>query len=308
MIGMKYLDKLQELIAGKVLINEPMKNHTTFRIGGPAEVLVIPNDVDDLIKGIRFAEHSGILWHVIGNGSNVLVDDKGVRGIVFKIKRIIDGLHIDGEKVIAGAGIMLPHLARFVAKRGLSGLEHVVGIPGTLGGAVVMNAGSAGHEISEVVKKVKVLEPPGNIKILRKEDLQFGHRYSCLQNGKRIVLEVELKLSRDDPLMIQRRMDELIKKRRKTQPLQYPSAGSVFKKPKGNFAGRLIEKADCKGMRQGDAEVSKIHANFIINRGNASSKDIFCLMQKVQQIVKRKFDVILEPEIILMGNFGKRIF
>ena len=298
MINISYLKKH---IKGKILINEPLKNHTTFRIGGAADIMIIPEDVESLINIIKIANDNNIAWFVMGNGSNILVSDEGYRGIIIKICKAINYIKIEGNKIVAGAGVILPYLSVYAAKNGLGSLEHLAGIPGTLGGAVVMNAGSCKEEIGNVVEEVKIINSEGEIETLSKEDLKFGYRYSSLQNGSKIVLEVKLKLKKENPDVIKDRIRKILKKRREKFPLKYPNAGSIFKKPKDAYAGELIEKAGCKGLKVGDAKVSEKHANFIINLGNAKAKDVLFLLKKVRKRVYDKFGILLEPEITFLG-------
>ncbi|MFH1963096.1 MAG: UDP-N-acetylmuramate dehydrogenase [bacterium] len=287
-------------IKGQIKINESMRNHTTFRVGGTADILILPKDIEDVQNVVKYAKSEGIPCYVIGNGSNLLVSDKGIRGIVIKICKVLNEIIISENTVTVGAGCLLPSLAKETMRHGLKGLEHVVGIPGAVGGGVRMNAGSGGHELSEVVEKVTILTSEGAIGELYKSQIGFGYRYSFFQETKDIILQVILRLQSGATEDIRKTMDDILKKRKEKFPLSYPNAGSVFKR-KGDYSpGKLIEDAGCKGMTRGDAEVSQLHANFIINKGNAAANDILFLIKDIQDAVFAKFNVLLEPEIIFL--------
>ncbi len=295
-------DGLASLVKGQLLFEEPMRNHTSFKIGGPVDALVIPNDLAEVSSIIRFANANGLRITVVGNGTKLLVCDGGVDGIVIKIKNCLDDVAISEERISAGAGCLLPELCHLAASHGLSGLEFAVGIPGTVGGALVMNAGAHGDAMSCIVTKAKVIGFDGQIKELIKSEMDFGYRSSKLQDGNVIVSEVEMQMRKAILTEIERKMADYMKWRHERQPLGEPSAGSIFKNPKDDFAGRLIELAGCKGMTVGGAQVSEIHANFIVNRGNATAEDILQLISKVQQQVAAKFGISLVPEIKIIGR------
>ncbi len=297
---MKIDIKKIEKIKGQIRVDELMKNHTTFKVGGPADALILPKDIEDVQYIVNYAKSEEIPCYVIGNGSNLLVGDNGIRGIVIKICKVLNEIIISEDTITVGAGCFLPLLAKEAMKHGLKGLEHVIGIPGTVGGGVMMNAGSGGHELSEVIEKVTILTSEGIVKELSKEQIKFGYRYSFFQETKDIILQVVLKLQVGVEEEIKKIMDDIIKKRREKFPLSYPNAGSVFKSKGDYFPGKLIEDAGCKGMTRGDAEVSQLHANFIINKGNATANDILFLIKDVQDVVFAKFNVLLEPEIIFL--------
>ena len=303
MISEEARKTLMKLIKGKVLFDEPLKNHTSFCIGGPADALIIPKDENDLKNLLNFAKKNGIPLTVMGNGTKLLVRDKGIDGVVVKIKGCFDKVTISGPKVKAGAGYLLANLSRLVANHGLSGLEFVVGIPGTVGGGVVTNAGAHGFMMSEIVTNVTVMNVEGKLKKYSKNDLGFGYRQSKLQNSKTIVLNVEIELKKDDVDKIEKRMREYIEWRKKNQPLDLPNAGSIFKNPTGIPAGKLIDMAGLKGMRLGDAKISEKRANFIVNLGNATAQDVLSLMKKVQKEVWEKYRIKLEHEIRIIGRF-----
>ena len=296
------LNDITRIVKGQIQIDSPMRCHTSFRIGGLADVLIFPNDIKDVKNIVTYAKSKDIPYYIIGNGSNILVSDKGIRGIVIKICKVMDRIEVCDDVIFVEAGALLPSISKVAMKHGLSGMEHVVGIPGTLGGGIIMNAGSGGHELSEVIEKVTVLTSEGVVKELSKEQIKFGYRYSFFQETKDIILQVILRLQTGVEEEIKKIMDDILKKRRGKFPLSYPNAGSVFKR-KGDYSpGKLIEDAGCKGMTRGDAEVSQLHANFIINKGNAAANDILFLIKDVQDIVFAKFNVLLEPEIIFLNG------
>lgn len=284
----------------KYLRNEPLKKHTSFRIGGPADYFCVPSNVEELKEALTFAWEHRLPVAVIGAGTNLLALDKGFRGLVIKLAGGLNQIRGRGRILHAGSGVLLSRLLNKAAQRGLGGLEFLAGIPGTVGGAVVMNAGAWGKEISKYLDRVVVVDQSGKEKIIKKERLAFGYRKSILQKGKYIVVEVVFKLRRSKKKRIKDKMREFLKRRRETQPLGIPNAGSIFKNPKGRFAGKLLEEAGCKGMRVGDAQVSDKHANFIVNLGEAKAHDVIKLITRMQSLVFRKFKVRLEPEIKLV--------
>lgn len=305
---MTLAENLSEIIGGgQILENEPMKNHTTFRIGGPADVLVCPETEDGFIRGLGWCRRQKIPVYIIGNGSNLLVGDKGFRGVVFKICRNLDKTDIIEEdsvvRVHAGAGAMLAKLAKDVSAEGCGGFEFATGIPGTLGGAVAMNAGAYGGEMKDILKSVRAVDMEGNIREFSLEELELGYRTSRIQKEDWIVLSAEMVFEKGDAGAIMARVDELSRQRREKQPLEYPSAGSTFKRPEGYFAGKLIQDAGLKGYRVGDAMVSEKHSGFVISAGAATAEDVRRLMADVDGRVYEKFGVHLEPEVRLIGEF-----
>ena len=305
---MTLAENLSEIIGGgQILENEPMKNHTTFRMGGPADVLVCPETEDGFIRGLGWCRRQKIPVYIIGNGSNLLVGDKGFRGVVFKICRNLDKTDIIEEdsvvRVHAGAGAMLAKLAKDVSAEGCGGFEFATGIPGTLGGAVAMNAGAYGGEMKDILKSVRAVDMEGNIREFSLEELELGYRTSRIQKEDWIVLSAEMVFEKGDAGAIMARVDELSRQRREKQPLEYPSAGSTFKRPEGYFAGKLIQDAGLKGYRVGDAMVSEKHSGFVINAGAATAEDVRRLMADVDGRVYEKFGVHLEPEVRLIGEF-----
>ncbi len=300
MLPTQFIESLRRNVKGEMLLNELMKNHTSFRIGGPANI-IIPKDIDDLKNILKRSSENNIPVTIIGNGTNLLVSDDGIEGIVIKIKDCLDNLLINKQRVLVGAGCVLSKLSEAVANRGLSGLEFAIGIPGTIGGAVVMNAGAHGGEMSDVVTKVKVMDFKGEINELSKDDLEFGYRKSKLQNRDLIALEVEIELKNDDVEKIKEKMVKHLEWRKKNQPIGIPNAGSIFKNPENDYAGRLIDSAGCKGTRIGDAQVSELKANFIVNTDNATARDVLDLIKKLQDTVFKKYGIKLVQEIKTIG-------
>lgn len=293
----------QILTKDRIRQNEPMKNHTTFRVGGPADIFLTPS-AEELPAVLSVCREEQMPVTVIGNGSNLLVGDQGIRGVVICIGSGMRGIRVDGEKIFLEAGVTLAAAAQQAAKAGLAGLEFASGIPGTFGGAVVMNAGAYGGEMKDVIVSVRVISEDGEILTLSKEELDLSYRHSVIPERGYLVIDGELLLTREkDPDQITERMEELKKKRIEKQPLEYPSAGSTFKRPEGYFAGKLIMDAGLRGFSVGGAAVSEKHCGFVINKGNATAADICALMYEVTRIVKEKYAVTLEPEVKKVGEF-----
>lgn len=293
----------QILTKDRIRQNEPMKNHTTFRVGGPADIFLTPS-AEELPTVLSVCREEQMPVTVIGNGSNLLVGDQGIRGVVICIGSGMRGIRVDGEKIFLEAGVTLAAAAQQAAKAGLAGLEFASGIPGTFGGAVVMNAGAYGGEMKDVIVSVRVISEDGEILTLSKEELDLSYRHSVIPERGYLVIDGELLLTREkDPDQITERMEELKKKRIEKQPLEYPSAGSTFKRPEGYFAGKLIMDAGLRGFSVGGAAVSEKHCGFVINKGNATAADICALMDEVTRIVKEKYAVTLEPEVKKVGEF-----
>ena len=286
---------------GLVAVDEPMSAHTTFRIGGPADYYVEPT-FEEVKELLPFLKKENIPYTLIGNGSNLLVSDEGIEGVVVSFGKEMSEVFCEKEVVRAKAGILLSRLASFAASKSLSGLEFASGIPGTLGGAITMNAGAYGGEMKDVVQSVTVLDGD-EIKEYSGEEMDFSYRHSRVLDEDLIVLEVTMKLQSGSEEEILSSMKELNGKRVEKQPLNFPSAGSTFKRPEGYFAAKLIEDAGLKGYTVGGAKVSEKHSGFVINFDHATAKDVCTLMQDVQRIVKEKFDVSLEPEVRLIGRF-----
>ena len=279
--------------------DEPMAKHTSFRIGGPAKRMAFPKTREQLVVLMGFLQDAGVKPLLIGNGTNLLVADKGLDTVVIDTSAELSHIELTDEgEIAADAGVSLAKLALFAWKNGLTGLEFAHGIPGTLGGGVVMNAGAYGGEMAQVIDSVTVLFPDEGIKTLSCADMAFGYRHSLLMEYPgAVVLHAEFALEKDDSAAIRSRMDDLMSRRRASQPLEYPSAGSTFKRPEGYFAGRLIEEAGCKGLTVGGAQVSEKHAGFVINVGGATCADVLALMAEVQRRVKERSGVTLEPEV-----------
>lgn len=287
---------------GMVLTDEPMKKHTSFKIGGPADVFVVPGTIEELANSIKLCKEEGFDYFVMGNGSNLVVRDKGIRGVVIKISEYLSQVKVEGTKIIAEAGALLSVVSKAALKHSLSGLEFASGIPGSIGGAIAMNAGAYGGEMKDVVTKVLCLDADGNFVEYENKDMRFGYRKSRVQDENLIVVQVEMELKEGKYEDIKAYMDELTEKRTSKQPLNLPSAGSVFKRPEGHFAGKLIEDAGLKGLRLGDAQVSEKHSGFIVNVGEAAGRDVINLIKVVQKTVSDKFGVKLETEVKILGE------
>ncbi|TFZ40398.1 UDP-N-acetylmuramate dehydrogenase [Soehngenia longivitae] len=282
--------------------NELLKNHTSFKIGGPADIFIIPNSLDELIYAIKIARVEKIPYFIMGNGTNLLVKDGGIRGVVIKINGNIDKLTVEGEKIKAQAGALLANTSKFALENNLTGMEFASGIPGTVGGAVMMNAGAYNGEIKDIVSKVTVLTKDNEIVTYTNEEMNFGYRKSRVIEEELVVLEVEFSLKKGKYEDIFNRMQDLNEKRALKQPLELPSAGSTFKRPEGHFAGQLIDTAGLRGLRYKDAQVSQKHCGFIVNLGDATYKDISTLIKIVQKTVKDVHGVDLELEIKVVGE------
>ena len=284
-----------------ILIDEPMKNHTSFKVGGPVDILVIPQNSKQVIGIIKMAKENNIPFYVIGNGSNLIVRDGGIRGIVIKLTKLNE-IKVTEDKIVAGCGAGLIDVSKTALECSLSGIEFACGIPGSVGGALTMNAGAYNGEMSQIVESAIVIDNEGNIKNLSFNELELGYRFSAVMKYGYIILEVTFKLENGEYDKIKNRMDDLTKRRTEKQPLEYPSAGSTFKRPEGTFAPKLIEETGLKGINVRDAQVSEKHSGFIINKGSADAKDILELIGIVQRNVKEKFDIELHTEVIIIGD------
>lgn len=282
--------------------NELMKNHTSFKIGGPADEFCEVGSEEEIRKLLLYAKEKGIPYTVMGNGSNLLVGDKGIRGLVIKIAKGFDEAEVNGERIVAKSGILLSRLSKIALNSGLSGLEEVSGIPGTLGGAIYMNAGAYGGEIKDVVESVTYLDGD-EIKIAKKEELRFGYRESMFSGKDMIILSAELSLKKGNVDEIKAKMEDFKQRRITKQPLTVPSAGSTFKRPEGYFAGKLIEDAGLKGYSVGGAEVSTMHSGFVVNTGDATARDVLDLIEHIKKTVFDKFGVMLKEEVKKLGEF-----
>jgi UDP-N-acetylmuramate dehydrogenase len=279
-----------------------MSRHTSFRIGGPADALVLPTSTEDLRRVIVLARREGVPLTITGNGSNLLVRDGGIRGIVVKLGDCFTRVTVEECRITAQAGALLGSVSRLAADHSLAGLEFAIGIPGTIGGAILMNAGAYGGEMKDVVTRCTVLEETGELRVLLPEDLQFGYRRSALQGTRTLVVEVEMELTLGEADEIRARMADFTEQRESKQPLALPSAGSVFKRPTGHYVGPMVEGLGLKGYRIGDAQVSEKHAGFIVNRGSATASDVLALIQHIQRSVHEKYGVSLEPEVRVIGE------
>ena len=284
--------------------DEPMDRHTSFRTGGNAACFIEPENAEQLAKVLSYLQKTEQDYFVLGNGSNLLVSDLGYDGVVIYIGDKTSKICVDGSRITVQAGALLSQTAHAAMEAGLTGMEFASGIPGSIGGAMMMNAGAYDGEMSRIVESVTVLDPSGESMILENETMEFGYRTSILKNRPFVVTEVTLRLQEGDREQIQAKMADFAARRREKQPLNYPSAGSTFKRPEGYFAGKLIMDSGLRGYRIGGAQVSEKHCGFIINSGNATSEDISELMDEVIQRVKERFGVTLEPEVIRLGRFG----
>lgn len=284
-----------------IYLQEPMANYTTFRVGGPADCLITLENEEQLRKVQRYLHLVEIPFFVLGNGSNVLVSDKGYKGIILQVGDRMSGVTVEGRRVIAQAGARMSQVARVAMEKGLTGLEFASGIPGTVGGGVVMNAGAYGGEMKQVVESVTVVDPNGEILELNNSTMEFSYRYSIIRNQPFVVTKVTFLLEEGDVEQIKATMDDLAARRREKQPLEYPSAGSTFKRPEGHFAGALIMEAGLRGFRIGGAQVSEKHCGFVINAGEATATDVMNVIQEVRLRVKEQFNVELEPEVVFLG-------
>lgn len=296
----KMMDIMDE---NRIYRDEPMKKHTTFRVGGNADYFVIPKDTEEVKRILTLCMEMDMPYYILGNGSNLLVGDKGYRGVIIQIYKEMNRIEVQGDKIKVQAGALLSKIGSAALEAGLTGFEFASGIPGTLGGAVVMNAGAYGGEMKDVLKEVTVLTKEGKVLTLTKEELDMGYRTSVVAKEGHIVLEAVIALEIGDKKAIKARMDELKLQRTTKQPLEYPSAGSTFKRPEGYFAGKLIQDAGLRGFQVGGAQVSEKHCGFVINKDNATAADIAELMKQVSEIVQGKFGVELEPEVKRLGEF-----
>lgn len=285
-----------------ILFKEPMSRHTTFRIGGNADVFINIETEEELIFCISAARQCDVPYFICGKGSDLLVSDEGIEGAVFCLSGM-KGIEISGVRVCVKAGQSMQTLCLELQRRGLSGLEFAYGIPGTVGGAVYMNAGAYGGEIADRIVSARYLDKSGTVKEIKKEDMGLGYRSSIFQTNGGVILSAVFRLENGDSADILNKMNEYLKRRKEKQPIELPSAGSVFKRPQGNFAGTLIEKSGLKGEKTGGAKVSEKHAGFIVNTGKATSADVKALIEKIQEKVFSDSGIRLEPEVIFLGRW-----
>ena len=288
---------------GALIFDEPLCNHTTFRVGGKADAFLSVQNEEELRKAVLLCKEYGVPFLILGNGSNLLVSDNGYRGMVILVGKDMSEIAVDGNRITVMAGATLGSVAQAAARNSLGGMEFASGIPGTIGGAIVMNAGAYDGEMKMVVDEVRVLTQNGETLTLSNEELEFGYRTSRVKKEKLIVLSVTLLLQPQKQEDIYEKMNDFAARRREKQPLEYPSAGSTFKRPEGMFAGKLIMDAGLRGYSVGDAQVSEKHCGFVINKRNATAKEISTLIYDVQDKVKESFGVTLEPEVIFIGDF-----
>lgn len=303
-MNQEFYQKLTERIAKeRIRTQEPMKMHTTFRVGGPADYFVMPETPEEVQQVIGLCREEKMPYYVIGNGSNLLVSDEGYRGVILQIYRTMSRIEAEGTRIRAQAGALLSAIAAKAYENSLTGFEFAAGIPGTIGGASVMNAGAYGGEMKDVIRSVTALDQEGQIRKIDRENLKMGYRTSIIAKEGYITLEAEIELSDGNPEEIKALMDDLRTRRVTKQPLEYPSAGSTFKRPEGYFAGKLIQDTGLAGFQVGGAQVSEKHCGFVINKDNATASDINYLMKQVSEKVKEKFGVTLEPEVKRLGVF-----
>ncbi|AKF94393.1 UDP-N-acetylmuramate dehydrogenase [Brevibacillus laterosporus] len=295
-------EALEQANVGKVWVEEPLAKHTTWRIGGPADLMIQPTDKEALIRAVQIIHQHEIPWTVIGRGSNLLVRDGGIRGAVFKVAQGLSHCEFQGETVCVGAGYSMVRLAVEAGKQGLTGLEFAGGIPGSVGGAVYMNAGAHGSDLSRILTSAEILFNDGETKIVSKEEMQFSYRTSLLQQRKGIVIEATLQLQTGDRREIAKSLAKFKDRRLSTQPFNSPCAGSVFRNPPGDHAGRLIEASGLKGFTIGGAQISEMHANFIVNRGGATATDVLTLIEYARATVLKNFNVDLHTEVLVIGE------
>lgn len=299
---MSIYDDLKIFVGEKnVLLNEPMSKHTTFRIGGNADYFVTPKNIEDVFAVLEYVKQCNIPYYVIGNGSNLLVKDNGFRGVIIQIYKNLSSVTVNDNTIIAQAGALLSSVAKTAMENSLTGMEGLSGIPGTVGGAVCMNAGAYGREIKDIVSESVVI-CHGSIEIIDNQSSNFSYRHSRIMDEEMIVLETKFVLEKGDKELIQAEMRNLMEQRNSKQPVELPSAGSTFKRPDGYFAAKLIDDSGLRGFSVGQAQVSPKHCGFVVNNGGATAKEVITLMNEVSHIVYKKFGVKLEPEIRIIGE------
>lgn len=303
-MNVAFYNKLVKIIdETRVLVDEPMNRHTTFRVGGCADFFVMPRSVEEIQDVLSLCVQENMPYYILGNGSNLLVSDKGYRGLILQIFKEMNQIEVRSATVKAQAGALLSKIGAAAYEAGLTGFEFASGIPGAAGGAVVMNAGAYGGEMKDILESVTVITPEGELLTLSNEELELGYRTSIVARKGYIVVEAIFRLQNGDKKEIRARMDELKQQRTSKQPLEYPSAGSTFKRPEGYFAGKLIQDAGLRGFQVGGAQVSEKHCGFVINKHEATAADIAELIRQVSDKVKAQFGVELEPEVKRLGEF-----
>ena len=299
----EFISKLRELNIGTVKENEPMANHTTMKIGGPADLFIEPSSIENLAKAMELIHRYELKWRAIGRGSNLVVSDGGIEGVVIKLGRGMDHLDLNETELRAGGGYSLVALSTIISKKGLSGLEFASGIPGSVGGAVYMNAGAHGSDISQILTKAHVLFEDGKMEWLTNEEMTFSYRTSVLQTKRPgIVLEAVFRLTEGDREKISSAMQRNKDYRKETQPWNFPCAGSIFRNPLPEYAGQLIEKAGMKGHSIGGAQISNMHGNFIVNAGDAKAEDVLALIQHIKDTIFDLYGVKMETEVEIIGR------
>ena len=300
----EFYDRLIDILGPEaVLVDELMKKHTTFRIGGPADYYVLPKTIEEVKKVTALCKEAEIPYYVLGNGSNLLVSDRGYRGVIIHLYRNMNRIEVEGTRIRAQVGALLSQIAGEALRHSLTGFEFASGIPGTLGGAIVMNAGAYGGEMKDVLQEVTALSQDGEVRVLSREELDLGYRTSVIGKEGYIALEAVIALKEGDMEEIRAVMEDLKERRTTKQPLEYPSAGSTFKRPEGYFAGKLIQDTGLRGFSVGGAQISEKHCGFVINKNNATAEDVVTLMREVSDRVEAKFGVPLEPEVKKLGDF-----
>lgn len=303
-MNQKIRQRFYELLGEEsVLTDEPMSRHTTFRIGGPADYFLLPENYESIRGIIEICKEENLPYFILGNGSNLLVSDSGYRGVIIQLYRNMGEIAVEGTEIRASSGALLSAIAAAAKNASLTGFEFAGGIPGTLGGAVVMNAGAYGGELKDVLKEVTAMTQDGEILHIPAEKLEMGYRTSIVKKAGYIVLEAVISLKEGNQEEIKAYMRDLTERRTSKQPLEYPSAGSTFKRPTGYFAGKLIMDSGLRGYQVGGAQVSEKHCGFVINTGNATAADVIQLMKDVSQKVQEQFGVALEPEVKFLGEF-----
>lgn len=297
-----FITELTDANLGTVRFNEPLANYTTWKIGGPADILVIPSGKEQLVNTVKLLHKHGVPWMKLGRGSNMLVSDKGFRGVVIKLGEGLDQLQFEGETVRVGGAYSFIKLSVMAGKEGLTGLEFASGIPGTVGGAVYMNAGAHASDVSRIFKEAEIVLDTGELVHYTADDMQFSYRHSILHERSGVVLEATFQLAHGDRREIAATLASYKDRRLRTQPLQLACCGSVFRNPPGDYAARLIQEAGLKGYRVGGAEVSMLHANFIVNTGQATARDVLTLMEEIQQTIQSKYGISLVPEVLVVGE------
>lgn len=299
---LKYIDSFKKIYDdSEIKIDENMSNHIHFKVGGPVDILLIPSKVSQVVETLKICKNENIPYFIIGNGSNLLVKDGGIRGVVIKLSNLLS-IEVNGNIIKASSGTLLEDVSKKAVENSLTGFEFACGIPGSVGGAVFMNAGAYDGEIKNVIKEAEVLDRDGNIKVLSKEELELGYRTSKVMKDNLVVISATFELTKGDKEKIRERVNELTEKRESKQPLEYQSAGSTFKRPEGYFAGKLIQDAGLKGASLGGAAVSEKHSGFVINKDGATAEDVLNLIAHVQNEVKKQFGVELHTEVRIIGE------